>query len=62
VRVVVEPGHEETAVNTHLPFSDEHLLAVCPEGTGSGRLLALGAGFEELLGLGEEDTNDTDGN
>lgn len=62
VRVVVEPSHEETTVNTHLPLGDEHLLAVCPESTRCGRLLALGAGFKELLGLGEEDTNDTDGN
>lgn len=62
VRVVVEPSHEETTVNAHLPLSDKHLLAVCPESTGGRRLLALGAGFEELLGLGEEDTNDTDGN
>jgi hypothetical protein len=60
VGVVVEPGHENAAVDAHLPLGEKHLLAVLPESTGRRRFLALGAGFEELLGLGEEDTDDAD--
>lgn len=61
--VVVEPGHEDDAVDTHLPLGPEHLLTVSPEGAGRRGGLAIGLCLEELLGLGEEDTNeaDTDG-
>lgn len=58
--VVVEPRHEDAAVDAHLPLGEKHLLAVLPESTGSRRFLTLGAGFEELLRLGEKHADNTD--
>jgi hypothetical protein len=61
VGVVVEPGHKDAAVDAHLPLGEKHLLTVLPESTGRRRFLALGTGFEELLRLGEENADNTDG-
>jgi hypothetical protein len=59
---VVEPSHEDSAVNTHLPLGPNHLLAVAPESTGGGGGgLPRLAGFEELLRLGEGNADETDG-
>ena len=62
VAVVVEPGHEDDAVHTHLPLRSEHDASFPPERVRRGRLPARGLGFEELLGLGETDANKTDTN
>ena len=33
VAVVIEPGHEDDAVNTHLPLAGQHYSCLLPEGS-----------------------------
>lgn len=54
MRVEVEPGHEDHAVDAHLPLLGEHLLGVSPEVACAAVFVAVFLGFEELLGFGEE--------
>jgi hypothetical protein len=58
--VVVKPGHKEGAVDAHSPVYNKHFLNIAEKGPG-GRLVVSGLlGFNELLGLGEQDSDETD--
>lgn len=54
------PGHEDHAVNAHLPFLGKHLFCFAPEGSGVGGDSACFFGFDELLRFGEEYADDAD--
>ena len=59
--VIVEPSHEDDAVNAHPPFFGQHMARLAEEG-GRGDFGFAGAfGFEELVGLRETDADETDG-
>lgn len=53
VRVVVEPSHEDDAVDGHAPLLPDHLFGLFPEGARRNASLASSLGLDELLGLGE---------
>ena len=60
VGVEVEPSHEEDAVDDHAPLSLQHDLGLGPESTRSlVLLLAQLLCLDELLGLGEANTDKT---
>lgn len=60
VREVVEPSHQDDAVDAHAPLLDEHLARLDPE--GSGRRVACPCFLcgDELLGLGEQEADQAD--
>lgn len=54
------PGIWYNLLNAHLPFLSQHLLAVSPESASISRFVARSLGFEELLGFGEGNSDETD--
>lgn len=56
------PGHENDAVNTHLPLLGQHDSSLSPEFSCICALLAGLLGFEELFGFREQDANETHAN
>ncbi|KAI2020504.1 hypothetical protein LOZ48_006543, partial [Ophidiomyces ophidiicola] len=58
VAVVVEPGHEDDAVDDDAPLVAHHAAGVGPEGGGGDGFLAGALRGQELLRLGQEDTDD----
>lgn len=66
VRVKVEPRHQHDTIDAKPPFLGQHLLTLPPESASPALLMQLRmfllmfAGCDELWGLGEESTNQTD--
>lgn len=62
VRVVVEPRHEDDAVDAHLPLLGEHRPRFAPESPWRRGLLAGLFGVQKLLRFGEEEAEQADAN
>ena len=60
VAVVIEPGHEDDAVNAHAPFSRQHVPRFAEKGRRRDFWFSGGFGGEELLGFGEWDPEEAD--
>lgn len=58
--VEIEPGHEDHAVDAHLPLFGKHAFCFIPEGAGRDVLVAILLGFEELLAFWEADSDEAD--
>jgi hypothetical protein len=61
VQVSTYPSHENDAVNAHFPFLAKHLPRLLPKDTWCLGILASLLRFDELLGFGEADTDQTNG-
>lgn len=61
VAVVIEPSHEDDAVDAHAPFLGQHVSGFAEEGGGRHFWLSGRFGGEELLRFGETDSDEADG-
>jgi hypothetical protein len=61
IALTVEPRHKNDAVDTHLPLLAKHDLGFPPECRRIGLCFAGLARLDELLGLGEEAADETNG-
>ena len=57
--VEVEPGHEDDTVDAKLPLLPKHNLSLTPEVTSTDVFMACLLSLEELLALGEANSEST---
>ena len=60
--VVVEPCHENYAVNAHPPFLFEHFLGFFPENSRGSTFVSCCLPLSKLLTLWEGNSDETDSN